>query len=79
MKNIRMLKKIVVGLMIGAILFTLAMIYLYYLYQSVPDSLVYSVFGFLGGEAAISGLIKKAEGVGEIVENVADDIKESSK
>lgn len=62
MKNERFLKKVVLGLLIGAMSFTGIMIWLFYLYQTVPDSLVYAVFGFLGGEAFFASLIKKAEG-----------------
>jgi zinc transporter ZupT len=62
MKNERFLKKVVLGLLLGAISFTGIMIWLFYLYQTVPDSLIYSVFGFLGGEAFFASLIKKAEG-----------------
>jgi len=65
MKKVRLLKIIVVGLLIAVILFTLAMIYLFYLYQSVPDALIYAFFGFCGGEAYFSALIKKAEGAVE--------------
>jgi hypothetical protein len=64
MKNERFLKKVILGLLIGAISFTAIMVWLFYLYQTVPDSLVYAVFGFLGGEAFFASLIKKAEGGG---------------
>jgi riboflavin transporter FmnP len=61
MKNERFLKKVVLGLLVGAIVFTAIMIWLFYLYQTVPDSLVYAVFGFLGGEAFFTSLIKRSE------------------
>ena len=41
------------------IAFTIAMIYLFYLYQSVPDSLIAAVFGVTFGECGFCTLIYK--------------------
>jgi len=74
MKNIRLLKVIVVGLLVGVLVFTVAMIYLFYLFQCVPDSLIYSFYGFCGGEAYFTTILKKAEGV---IENAVTDVTEA--
>ncbi|MPM92410.1 hypothetical protein SDC9_139545 [bioreactor metagenome] len=57
----RFLKCVVIGLFIAVLVFTGIMIWLFYLYQSVPNSLVYAFFGFCGGEAFFSSLIKRAD------------------
>ena len=41
------------------IIFTTAMIYLFYLYQSVPDSLIVAVFGVTFGECGFCTLVYK--------------------
>ena len=41
------------------IIFTVAMIYLFYLYQAVPDSLIVAVFGATFGECGFCTLIYK--------------------
>lgn len=41
------------------VIFTAAMIYLFYLYQSVPDSLIVAVFGATFGECGFCTLIYK--------------------
>lgn len=41
------------------ILFTAVMIYIFYLYQSVPDSLIVAVFGATFGECGFCTLIYK--------------------
>lgn len=51
-----------IALIIMAILdiaFTVAMIFLFYLYQSVPDSLIVAVFGVTFGECGFCTLIYK--------------------
>lgn len=51
-----------IALFIMAILdiaFTIAMIYLFYLYQAVPDSLIVAVFGVTFGECGFCTLIYK--------------------
>lgn len=47
---------IIIGVCLGA--FTLEMIHLFYLYQTVPDTLITCVFAALGGECGIMGWIK---------------------
>ncbi len=61
------------------VIFTAAMIYLFYLYQSVPDSLIVAVFGATFGECGFCTLIYKikkgvvkeepSEPIGEITDS----------
>ncbi|MGI5891978.1 MAG: hypothetical protein ACOX7H_04485 [Bacillota bacterium] len=62
MKKLRFLKIVVIGLFLAVLVFTALMIWLFYLYQSIPDALVYAFFSFCGGEAFFSCLIKRADG-----------------
>lgn len=58
-RNPAKFSKIVVASVLAAVaLFTVAMIFLYALYGSAPDTLIVSFFGFAGGEAGVLGLIK---------------------
>lgn len=60
-RNKKFSKVIVVSLLASVALFTVAMIVIYCVKDSVPDSLITAFFAFCGGEAGILGLIKRGE------------------
>ena len=51
------LDKILIGIAIFLLLFTITIIVIYCVFQSTPDTLVECVFGLLGGEAVITFLL----------------------
>lgn len=57
------------------VIFTAAMIYLFYLYQSVPDSLIVAVFGATFGECGFCTLIYKIK-KGVVKEEPSEQIGE---
>ena len=59
-KKGRFLKKVVQGLFVGIIIFILIMLWFFWKYQCVPDSLIVAVFTFATGEAWFTSLIKKS-------------------
>lgn len=65
MRNVKKKKEIkgtTIALIVVAVLdvlFTAAMIYLFYLFQTVPDSLIVAVFGATFGECGFCTLIYK--------------------
>lgn len=59
MKRSRKTSNIVLAICaVIAVIFTIAMIILFYLFQSVPDSLIVAVFGAIFGETSALALIK---------------------
>lgn len=50
---------IIIG--ITTAVFVSVMIWLYYLFQSVPDSLIAAYFAFVGGECGVMGWIKNVK------------------
>ena len=50
---------------ISTLLFTVAMIYLFYIYQAVPDSLVAAFYVAMAGEGGFCALIRRADGSDE--------------
>lgn len=52
---------VLIFLGIIAILFTACMIWLFYMYQTVPDSLIVAVFSAIFGETSACALIKTAK------------------
>jgi len=57
-KSIGTMDKILVVIFICLVIFTAAMIWIFTVYGSVPDTLVTCVFTVLGGECGIMGWIK---------------------
>lgn len=55
------MKKVIIGMFVFLLLFTLAMIAVFCLTGSTPDSLIVAVFGACIGEYSICGLLKKAK------------------
>ena len=55
------LKKIIIGIFIFLLLFTLGMIVIFCATGSIPDTLVLAVFGACIGEYSICGLIKNSK------------------
>lgn len=55
------MKKILIGMFIFLLVFTAAMVILFCLTGSTPDTLIVAVFGACAGEYSICGLIKKAK------------------
>lgn len=60
-KKKKTINAVLVFLGILSILFTACMIWLFYLYQTVPDSLIVAVFGAIFGETSACALIKTAK------------------
>lgn len=54
-------KYIITALLLTALLFTVAMIWLFYKFQSIPDTLVVSFFGAIFGELSVLGMIRTAK------------------
>lgn len=57
MKKLNTLDKILIGCASFLIIFTVVMIVIFILFQSVPDTLIEAVFGLLGGEAFVTFFI----------------------
>ena len=55
------MKKILIGMFIFLSIFTIAMIVIFLLTGSTPDTLILAVFGACMGEYSICGIIKKAK------------------
>jgi len=58
--NMKFSKKIVIAVLISALAFTVAMTVAFYLFRSVPNTLIKYFFVFCGAEAGVLGLIKKS-------------------
>lgn len=54
---IKTLDKILIGCATFLLLFTVSMIVIFCVFQSVPDSLIEAVYGLLGGEAVVTFFI----------------------
>ena len=55
------MKKILIGMFVFLLVFTAAMVLLFCLTGSTPDTLIVAVFGACAGEYSICGLIKNAK------------------
>ncbi len=55
------MKKILIGMFCFLFVFTIAMVVVFCLTGSTPDTLIIAVFGACAGEYSICGLIKKAK------------------
>ena len=55
------MKKILIGMFIFLFVFTVAMILVFLMTGSTPDTLIVAVFGACAGEYSICGVIKKAK------------------
>lgn len=71
MKKLNTMDKILMIMAILLILFTIAMIVIFCLYQAVPDSLVTAFFTAFGAEGGFCAVIMVAK---KITENRNDDI-----
>ena len=60
-KYIRTMDRILVLIAVTLVIFTVAMIILFIMYQSVPDTLIASVFSVCGGECGAMAWIKTAK------------------
>lgn len=60
-KKMRFAKKVLLFMAFILCAFVAVMIWLFYLYQTVPDALVYSFFGLFTGELGVLGWIKQKE------------------
>lgn len=60
-KYLRTMDRILVIIAITLVIFTVAMIILFIMYQSVPDTLIASVFAVCGGECGAMAWIKTAK------------------
>ena len=55
------MNKCVIFLFVFLLIFTITMIVLYCVFQSVPDALIAAVYGFCGGECGFLALIKNCK------------------
>ena len=53
-------KKVVIGVLVTVLAFTITMIVIFCIYQSVPDQFILAFYGFCGIEGGILGWIKKS-------------------
>ncbi len=53
-------KKVIIGILAAAAMFTVAMTIAFFLYQSVPGDLVTGFYAFCGAEAGVLGWIKRS-------------------
>ena len=61
MKKINGLTKALLFVALFDLIFTIVMIYLFFKFQSVPDSLIMAVFAATIGETSATALIRKAK------------------
>lgn len=78
-KCFRTMDLILVVVGITLISFTVAMIFLFEKYGSVPDTLITCVFATLGGECGIMGWIKTTKEKNKDREWLLEDIKRNKK
>ena len=78
-KCFRTMDLILVVVGITLISFTIAMIFLFEKYGSVPDTLITCVFATLGGECGIMGWIKTTKEKNKDREWLLEDIKRNKK
>jgi len=57
MKATKTLDRILIGCALFLLIFTIAMVVIFCVFQSVPDTLIDAVFGLLGGEAVVTFFI----------------------
>ena len=60
-KKVRFSKRVIVALLVAVAVFTVTMIGVFCATGAVPDALIYSFYGFVGAEAGVLGMIKRAE------------------
>lgn len=61
-KKMRFSKYVILFMLLFLLLFTALMVYMFWIYQSVPGELIMAVFAFAAAEGGCLALIKKWEG-----------------